>query len=369
MKTPCIIAISLLMLGACGSDEEQPSVRTVQLQPIESFDSALWTGTIDPDDPIVATVNGTKISLSMLKVQLERAEPDAKPEDVLQRMIEFELLAREAFAAGHHTEEVAGEAVHKALARRYVQVTFDEQLKPSDMPHKQVLTIYKKMRARYDHFDRFLIADIQILCCTADSPDGCYRHLFPEDVEARGVYLESCFAAHKDEVEALHRQLSRYTESKAVFKANAEAAFLSVPSPELSAQFGTSAKFHLYDFQYDINRSYEEQFERPKYRVFLKSVMEGVKQTWLANGKQTPALTSPIRSQYGYHIILIYKVHPEKHWGPDRPEVKEEIQEQMYNKWRKLYFRDEMDKLCKRLGCEVKPDRLVPLQKLDDAKL
>lgn len=357
-----------LLLGGCGADEAPERASAVELEPIESFESPHWVGKPTPNDPVVATVDGARITLSMLRTQLERADKGADPRAVLEKMIEFELLARRAKEAGHHTEEVAGEAVRKAMARRYMEVTFREELPPSAMPQDAVDEIYKKIKSRYDHYERFLVADAQIHCCTADSHEACYQDDFPMDVQARVPHVESCFAAHERAVHELHASLSDRIESKKMFKAHVEALALDTPNPDLRAQYRTVLRVQLYDFQYDVDRTYKEQFERPKYRVLVEKVMEGVKKAWIDNGRRTPVLTPPILTQYGYHIILIYEVHPEKHQASDHPEVKKEIQTRMYDKWRQVVFKKAMEDLCKRMACRMNVDGLRPLQKLEEAR-
>ena len=361
-----VIFVALLSFG-CSAPEAPPEERSFELRPVESFQSPQWTGTLAPSDPVVATVEGTPITLSMLKTQLELAGPEAKPAEILERMIEFELLAREAFNSGKYTDAVVGSALRRALTRRWIEVNFDEELTDNSIPDQYVQMAYKHMRARFNHFDRFVIADAQILCCKESDMDSCYRDLF-DNVEDRRSHRATCAEFVRPEAEKMAQRLSAAT-SRAQFKALFdEATVAGIPDMLLREQYLLDIAIKEYDFQYDTNTSYEKQFEKVRYHVFYKEVMEGAKKAWLDNGKQTPTMSVVLETELGFHILFIEKVIPEKHLTPDDPAANKEIREHAYTPWRKVFFRETMERLCGEIGCEINHDRLVPLQKLDDQR-
>ena len=357
------LLVCLALYSGCADDRPVRQL-TYELRPVESFDNTLWTGRVAADDPVVALVEGAPITLSMLNAQVARAGDGADPEVILERMIEFELLAREAFKAGHYTLDVVGMDQRRALASAMVKVAFDRELGLDKIPSKYVQIAYSKRRAAYDHYERFLVADVQLLCCTDENPDACFTDLFDE-VEDRKLHHQACFNDIAGEAERI-RDLLATSESVTAFHDNFNVQVRT--DPDLSATYRFEARYHTYDFQYDVDRTYEAQFERPKYRIFHKAVMEGAKRTWLDNGEQTPVLSPVIRSPLGYHILFIYEVQPEQHYALSHPDVQNDIRTNIYDKWRAIYFMEQMETFCEAYGCRLEPKRLVPLQQLDEKR-
>jgi len=364
-----IAATAVLIAFAACTEEEQAPAMSFELRPIESFESPQWTGKMAADDPVVATVAGTPITLSMLRTQVERAGEEADPEAILNRMIELELLAREAFDAGKYTDQVVGQAMRQALAYAWITDQFERKISPTDIPRKYRELAFRHMRNRFDHFERFVLHDVQILCCVQDDKDSCYSDMF-EDVEERREHLKSCFEYHEPEAQKLRAMLAE-AKTLAEFREKYLVGSMDIPSAALSEQYHTSSKIQDYDFQYDVDSTYEEQFESDRkitYRVFHKGVMEGVKAAWLANGKKAPFVTPVLRTSLGFHIIFASEFHPEQHWGLDHPEVVKEVEANAFNPWRQIYFNELVEKLCAEVGCVIDHQRLVPLQEAQDRR-
>ncbi|HIN85774.1 MAG TPA: hypothetical protein EYN06_04765 [Myxococcales bacterium] len=365
-KTPFVAALLSICIPliSCSGDEK-PRLPSIELRPIDSFESPLWVGDIPKDDVVVARVEGTPIYLSALQNQVDRAGKDADPTAILDRMIEMELFAREAFKNGKYNFAVVGEAIKKVLTLRWIIRHMEEDISPADVPKKYVDLAYKQYRGVYDHFERFLVVDIQVLCCNDVWAANCFTDLY-DDKEKQKQHLKECIDFHELDVQKLHAQLSKAKDLED-FRSIHELASMDLPNSILRSQYQTAATVNEFDFQYDINRSYEKQFEKVRYRMLYKEVMDGVRDAYLKVNKKTPFMVQPIRSPIGWHLIYVYKVIPEKHMKVDHPKVQKEVRKGAFIPWRKIYFLQQMENLCDQLGCEFHHQRMVPLQELDDA--
>ena len=362
-----IVLTILCAMSACTqppAPTDKPVTNGFELPPIETFDTLHWTGRLPADDPVLATVYDTKITQSMLVKQLQLAGDRSSPEEVLERMIELEILARQAFERGYYRPDVVGNAFRESMARRWVEHTFAEELRPETMPQSGIDEVYEQAKGLYDHFTRFHVVDAQILCCTSMSDqDSCYRDFF-DSVAERREHLSLCFEQVKPQVDALREKLVQSQTSQEFRK------LFDTWSPDFlpdalreSYQLKVAADGYL--FQYNVNETYEKQFEKVRYRVFYKEIMDGVKDAWLNNNADVPVLTPVIRTPIGFHLLFIYQVDPERHLGPTNPTVQEDIRKNAFEAWRKAYFARQMSDYCESLGCEINRDGVLRLQEAE----
>ena len=350
----------LLGLGCAEAPEDAALDSPIAIAPIPSFEVPEWRGVPPANDPVVATVEGTPITRSLLEREVARSAPGTDPRAVLERLIELELLARSAKAAGRYTPEVVGAAVQRARVRRFVEQEFDERLTLGDVPSDMVTTAYRVARSRYSHFEVFMIVDVQLLCCSNENPDACFKDDFG-DIEARRAQHAACFA----DSEPVWQDLRKRIESSKVrgeLRLRAESAFLDTPSPEMRATYHLDPKVHEYEFQYDTESTYEKQFEKITYPVFYKGIMDGVRDAWIAAGRKVPFLTPVIRSPLGYHLLFIDNVLPRRQQAESDPAVQAELRERLFTEFRTGRFKEFADALAKATPTEVFPERLVPLQ-------
>jgi hypothetical protein len=362
-----LVAFSLLgtQLSACGGDDPT-RLPSIQLRPISSFESPLWVGDVPENDLLVARVEGTPIYLSQLQAQVERAGDDANPRAILDRMIELELFAREAFKSGKYTFAVVGESIKKVMVLRWLLRHMETEISPADIPDKYLFMAYKQYRGAYDHFERFLVLDVQVLCCKDVYAENCFTDL-SNDKEEQKQHLKACIDYHESDAQKLHAQLSQ-AQSVKDFRRIHELASMDYPNSVLRSQYDTAAVINDFDFQYDVNTSYEKQFEKIRYRMLYKELMDGVRDAYFKADKQAPFMVPPIRSRIGWHLVYVHKVIPEKHWKVGHPQVQEELRKGAFTPWRKVYFLQNMERICKEMGCEFHHERLVPLQELDDRR-
>ncbi len=360
-------ASRLLVLAAlaAGCADEAPTRPTLpfSLAPIADFTAPEWTGTHSADDPVIARVEGVPIHASVLKVQLERLGPTAKPREVLERLIELELLAQAAFRSGHYTEPTVGAVVRRTLARRYVEIELGTKLTPADVPQEYVQKAYEQFRGRFDHFHRFLIHDTQVLCCTEVlDQDNCFREI--ASVDERRERLKSCLDDHADDARALYERLKPATAEGTGLEAVRQAfdlATLSLPNSQLKLNYKTGAAMQEYDMQYDVDSTYEKQFEKVRYRMLFKEIMDGVRKEYLDQGRPSRFIVPPIRTPIGWHIVYVDRVVPAQHLTATDPSVVAEIQSQAFTPWRRVYLGQTFEKLCRERECTLFRERLHAL--------
>ena len=349
--------VVIAVLSGCGDAlvSDTKGSNQFQLRSIDSFESLRWIGESDQQsDPVLATAEGTPITVSMLKTQLDRAPAGTDPALLLERMIEFELLAREAFHSGKYAESIVGHAVKKALNQRWLTKTFTEKLTKDDIPTGLVEQKFNEVKSYFQHFERFKLLDVQTMCCmeTGDQ-DNCFRDDLVE-VEDRRLRLKECLDHHKDNMEALHQTLSspEATKNAEEFRRILATIAADYPSQPLRDQYGTSAELNEYGFEYDVNSSYEDQFEVVRYRIFFKEIMDAVRDAYLKKGKKTPFLTPPIRSPIGWHILYVHEVIPRQHRTLADPQVNAQVRDKLFDVWRsQLVVPRTFDKLCQEQGC------------------
>lgn len=353
-------SILAFLIVACADDALPPPSTGVELAPIASFADPAWTGAQSQGDPVIATVEGTPITRSMLTRELALRGDDADPRAVLEDIVEFELLARKAFDAGLYTKDVVGRPITKALARRLIDEDMNRALSPADIPADAVGQAYDMVRTRYQHFEVFSIVDAQVLCCPAESPDACYKDLF-DNVEDRRTHVADCFRTVKPMWESLRSRVQG-AKTREEFRLLVDSAFLDLPPTEAKLMFQLDPKLHEYNFQYDVETSYEVQFETIRYQVFYKEIMDGAKDTWFGAGRQAPAVSPVLQSPLGVHLLFIDDVRPRKNQPVTDPAVQTELRERMFPQFRAAKFQELTGKLCEAASCQLLTDNLIPLQ-------
>ena len=369
MRTPLLLSFTFvtLSLNCTGVDSTASQIKSsaFALPPVESFESLQWTGTPLEGEPVVAVVEGTPISLRALQRQLSNAPDETTADTMLDKMVEFELLARRAYKSGYYNQDTVGDVLRRTMARRWVEHTFAEELRPDTMPQSGIDEVFAQAKGIYDHFTRFHVVDAQVLCCTSMSDqDSCYRDLF-DSVAERREHLALCFEQLRPQMEELRSKLVS-AKTAGDFRALFDTWSPDYVPVALRDTFQLTVGADTYRFQYDINTPYAEQFKKVRYRMFYEEIMEGAKQAWLKNGSQVPLLSPLIQSPIGFHLLFVYQVDPERHLESTAPEVQADIRKNAFEPWRKAFFARTMADYCGRVGCEVNRDGLLLLQEAQD---
>jgi hypothetical protein len=357
-------ALLLAFCGACG-DAPKPAIgsNSFALPTIDSFDSDFWVGSRPADDPVVARVEGTPITASQLEREIALTGPEAKPREILDRMIELELLAREAKNNGYLRPDVISRPRAQALARRVLDYDLAEHTSLADIPADLVAAAYKYALSRYQHFEVFEIVDTQFICCPEENPDACFKDQ-TDTIQERRVLHAQCFQDIEPIWQALREKLAD-SQTRQEFRLRAESAFMGEPIPTIQSSYHIEPKVHEYKFQYDVERSYEEQFKKIRYDIFYQAVMDGAKEGWLGAGRKVPYVAKLARSPIGFHILFVDEVIPRINRPIEEPAVQTELRTRLFDQFRSMKFRDKIAGLQKNARLELYTDRLVPLQEAE----
>lgn len=136
--TLCLGYLVTLSLMGCDTDEEQGSTSE------SSFEVPL-----DEGDVAVATVDGVPITKRRVVHLAE--ETGRPPREVVERLIEFELLAAEARRRGLAADREVLHTVRQAMIQRYLEKEFEETRRVADVPDDVVEKAYVQNIGRFKH--------------------------------------------------------------------------------------------------------------------------------------------------------------------------------------------------------------------------
>lgn len=296
-----LAAVTLLVavLGAaCDAEEEGSAVDHARTLPaVDGPRSPAWSPQPTDDDPTVATVNGVPIVRSQVQRALEDEGADATPRSVLERLIDLEVLAQEALAAGFYRPDVVQEVFESALARELLAERFTRRPPESFFTTEMIRHIYydPRVRLEFDHVDAFKVADAQFVCCPRRF-DECDPVQFEECLQEEDPHVREVFA----DLQSLDAPDVR-TISERIGQWETQYRRLSLKN---------------YSFFYNVNLPHEEQ---SGYDIINQNVARA------AMSVEVGGIAAPVRSRNGWHIIYVARHDPEEHRTPDDPEVRSEI--------------------------------------------
>ena len=246
----------------------------------------------------VACVNGVAISAQQVQAAWT-GQPSATRDRIVQALVDAELLAQAAAAAGGWASgRLAGVArqtlVQRVLQRAMAPITAD-RISAAD-----VALAYKttELRAHYDHVDAYFALDAQILCCSGD-PHQCGQR---EDVVA-------CIDKAAPMAQAAYSALVADPPQSAEEMWGRCKALVD-RYPDLAV-----AEVHFF---YDKAKPHDQQ---KGYDVMVQEFARPV--TALQPGQ----LHEPIRSAFGWHIPFLHKIESAQHRDWRDPAVHKEIAE------------------------------------------
>jgi len=137
MRVTALVVSALVALG-CESPGETDAPRPEGQQQIS----------VAEGDVVVAEVDGVPITASRVR-QLSEAT-GRPPAEVVERLVEFELLAAEARRRGFSRDRGARHAKRQALVQRYLEAEFEASHRQEDMTEAM-------LRAAYEHNKRAFV--------------------------------------------------------------------------------------------------------------------------------------------------------------------------------------------------------------------
>lgn len=174
-----------LLFGAC--DRAPPPVGSLPLDPKRA-----------PDEPIVATVAGHAISAA--DVQREATVGDT-PRAALDRLLDAEVLAREAARRGLLADHDVIEATRQARVQRLL-VDFEKLSDKSAIPDRELEQAYNARLRYFVHPDMAQVWHILVPSRNATLADHAARRGVADEVARRAATVKSL-----DEFKAISRAL------------------------------------------------------------------------------------------------------------------------------------------------------------------
>ncbi len=263
-----------------------------------------------PDDEVVARVQGVAIHLSDLQAAVDAEPPGARPEVILQRAIDFELLAQRAAARGYgHAAEVTT-AGQQAAVRVLLAEDFERATEPEDLPSEVLSEAYERNRWLFNNPALVHVAHVR-LPVPKGAPEETWLQVGADAAALHAELAASPILGLEDFLERARRLGERFGE------------------PDV----GTIGRVAL-------NGKYVAEFAQAAHAL-------------LRDGD----LSQPVRTQFGWHILYRYGYTPAR--SQPLAEVEPQVREKVWPEWRKYRFFRYLEELHGKARVEVYAERLL----------
>ena len=225
---------------------------------------------LEADDQVVAMVDGVPITASRVARLCEAT--GRPPREVVERLVDFEILAAEARRRGFARDREARAAARKAMVQRYLEEEFEASHRPEDMSESALKEAYERNRSRFVRPRMMKVAHILVVARrkTASPTDRAEARRLGREIyrEARKAKTMDEFAEVGHRHREAHRLEVRLERLKTPVSPRARldpdfitgALALKRPgeiSPPVESDFGTHI-IYLDEVREAINRPYEE---------------------------------------------------------------------------------------------------------------
>ncbi len=296
------MAFALLVTTGCSTE---PTTR-LSVTP----GSRGWShGPEGEDDPVVAKVRGVPIHLSEVRRQLELAGDGADPEAIMDRIIDFEVLAQEASARGLERHSEVEDQATRAMVQVMLMHEFEPRTTPDHIPEEILRRAYEKNWAMFNN---------------------------PPLVEVCHMVLMVSPRATEQVWEERHREIME------IYRA------LQADPPASKDDFMAMA--NVFADRYDQLRAEDLHYIAQKGRM-VREFSDAAFQI-PGDGR----FSEPVRTVYGWHIIYRYGSKPEHHESFEQ--VVDTVREKVWPDWRRHEFRKLLDAAMAATPWESYPDRL-----------
>lgn len=268
----------LFFLFACGQDQANGPT---QHNSSDEF-------TISEGDSVVATVNS--IPITRKRIEILSRETGTAPAEVLQRLINFELLAAESKRRGLGRSRHIRAIERKAMVQQFLSEEFEGNRRPEDVPEFVLRAAYKQNKALFVRPNLRTVAYILVEAEEKTSSSTKRRQAF---ALAREIHHKVRGAKTTEEF----LDIGKSYQGKGGFKVNALKLPKSVHKRALLVQPFIDAAMKL---------------DRP--------------------GQISP----PFESQYGAHIVYLIKL--EKAINQSFDEVSDQVRGKVHGSWLRQEF-------------------------------
>jgi len=290
MRRPVLIAASLLL--SCGGEE--PAV----LVDLPEDPGALFAKS-DEGAP-VATVGDWAISEDDL-LAVHPVRSGAGLDESLEVLVDRVVSVQAGLDGDFEPRFDLLLTWRRALARRWITQRFTRDFTPEMIPDQMLRAVWEVKWFLWDHMNTYYVLDAQYICCR----------------EKAGLCEEAVTATCRDEnLDLMENLLQVFVEEGVVDTV----AFTSV-TRDFASSHDVPVTVAEYAFQYDHSKPHDQQRGYDQYAESISLAVEDM---------EVGTFSTVIRSEFGLHIVFLYKFLPEIHKSLADPEVRMEIAEKSY---------------------------------------
>ncbi len=216
---------------------------------------------------------------------------------IVEALVRAEVLAGEAKRQGLWSAWLVT-SYKRALVRRFLTHEFEEKYQAKDVRPADIDRTWLRgsIRIRYAHEKAWWVTDAQLICCSGDwhkceiddAAKACITRLQPTAYELYGKLM-------MDPPDSPDHMCARVLALKADY-------------PLVTCD-------HL-NYFYDETKPYKEQGD---FDLMQESYVVGISKLTVG------VIGEPIRTPYGWHIVRLNKIDPQKNGAVTDPEVRDEI--------------------------------------------
>ena len=259
-----------------------------------------------PGDVVVATVDGVPITAARVAAHARATGFGAR--ESLDDLVKFELLAQTAARRGLAADPDVTEARTREMTRRLLQAEFEARTRPEDIPEADVRREYQRNRSHFEH------------------------------PELRSV-VTVLSPARRGAVSAADDARARATAQEITERWRAER-----PADAKAARAIIDTYFGDLDLRVDQFNTYRGAPAEPAWLAVALAM------------KGPGAVSNPVQTVYGWHVIYLAEVHPAKH--TPEAEALATVRREMHPLWQRAAFARFADEVAARHAVAAHPERL-----------
>jgi len=300
MKRAVVLPLALLL--ACAGTAPAPLAGGLALPPPPTEPAA------PAESPAVATWGAARITTADVARELAHQPAGTNARAVAEALVDLDVVAAAAARDGYWSPEDLQVPWARLLVKAFLKDRFELDYDTSRVPEGDLARIWdehKEVRIQFDHYDSIEVADVQYLCCARRYTD-CDAAATAACIEKSRPLVEAIFERHVTGRE--HNEFSlKYLAEKVLQPADAHVAFMR------------------YSFFYDPSLPWEEQ---RKFHQYNRAIVETAAATPLH------AVSRPVASNNGLHLLYVMKHEPAVHRDLTDPEVVATVREKALPSYR-----------------------------------
>lgn len=290
-----LVLIIVCLLASCGGDQK-PALVDLPRDPGALFVAP--TGAT-----VVAEVGDWKITEEDL-LAFHSGRPVETLRESLDVLLDHVVTVQSGLEGDFEPRFEVLVAWRKALAKSWISKRIHEDFGPDSIPEETLRATWEVTWFLWDHENAYHVMDAQSICCFQRPPSLC-------DAAAFSV----CIDQHRDMMDNLWRVLEQ--------EAPRDKDSFTRVAKEFASAHGVAVRVEDYAFQHDHSKAYDEQKGYDRADEAVAMAMKDL---------ELNRFTPVVESEYGLHILYLYRFRPEVHKTLDDPDVRAEIVEKIYPK-------------------------------------